>query len=310
MSNPAVDDIPDSIRQQAADWVVRLDAGEDPSRLRVACAEWRSQDPRHDRVFLQVERLWHAAAPVPAKRGRRVRVGAGLLVLALGCWGATQWLPIAYWSSDQRTATGEVRRVTLEDGSVLTLNTRSAVDIAFDERERVVRLVEGEVLAEVAQEAGGRPFRIIGRDGLAQALGTCYLVRQDDAGTTVTVLESRVAVTARQRPTDPVVVRAGERVRFNAREVEPVSPAPTGVESWTRSRLVFHDAPVADVIAELARYRTGVLRVSGDVSRSLRFTGVLPARDTDAALALIERSLPVTVHRMTSYLVWVDTRRP
>ncbi|WP_440862721.1 FecR domain-containing protein [Symbiopectobacterium purcellii] len=53
-------------------------------------------------------------------------------------------LPYRYWLADQRTAIGEIRRLTLDDGSVLTLNTDSAVNLRFDTRQRTVELVQGE----------------------------------------------------------------------------------------------------------------------------------------------------------------------
>ncbi|MBW6154852.1 FecR domain-containing protein, partial [Pseudomonas aeruginosa] len=66
--------------------------------------------------------------------------------------------PLRDWLADQRTGVGEQRRLTLPDGSLLTLNTDSAVDLAFDASQRLVRLLRGEIFVD--SRADPRPFRV------------------------------------------------------------------------------------------------------------------------------------------------------
>lgn len=332
----AADDMA-QMREQAALWVVRLQeaAGADPAdpsrtqceaECKAECEAWCAADPRRRTLLRQLQGLWQAAASggddsgIDAKRSpvavgglrRRVVTGAvvGLLAAAVLTWMlAVEPLPLlAAWRADERSAVGEIRRVTLPDGSRLVLNSDSAVDLDFGPERRRVRLLAGEVLAEVAPDAR-RPFSVQSRDGEAIARGTRYLVRQDAADTTVMVLEHSVDVLVRAPSPDgqpQARVAAGQRVRLNASGAGEVHEADAGEGAWAEGRLVFVDAPLAQVLAELSRYRAGVVRPpAGDLAR-LRFTGVLPARETDKALAQLEHALPLRVHRATDYLLWVE----
>ncbi len=297
-----------SLREAAAEWVVQLDAaapGASGESVRAACAAWRAQSPAHDAVFRQCQRLWQAVEQKPrARAGRRAVAIVGPLLLLAVLWQ----LPWQIWTADVRAPAGDLRKVTLEDGSRLTLNRGSAVDLAFDARQRTVHLIAGEVLAEVAHDAAGRPFRVTSRDGVAQARGTRYLVRQDETGTTLTVLESIVAAIPALRSDLHSDVHAGQQLRFDAQQVYEISAAPVAAAAWVQQRLVFEDAPLSEVLAALNQGHAGWLRLSGDRAAQMRFTGVLPADDTDAALAQLQRALPLRSRQFTPYLQWVEAR--
>jgi transmembrane sensor len=91
------------------------------------------------------------------------------------------------------TETGEQRFVSLVDGSTMALNSRSRVRIRFSDSERDVDLIEGQALFHVAHDAA-RPFIVHSGTTLVRAVGTQFDVYRKDAGTTVTVVEGRVAV--------------------------------------------------------------------------------------------------------------------
>ena len=91
------------------------------------------------------------------------------------------------------TETGEQRFVSLVDGSTVELNSRSRVRIRFSDSERDVDLIEGQALFHVAHDAA-RPFIVHSGTTLVRAVGTQFDVYRKDSGTTVTVVEGRVAV--------------------------------------------------------------------------------------------------------------------
>lgn len=329
-----------ALREQAALWALRLQeaadgvpGGASREQCEAECETWCAEDPRRRTLLRQLQGLWLAAADAAgareanseleraaprSSRGRR-RAGAvaGLLSVAvlLGvAWkvGIEGALSITAWRADERSAVGQIRRVTLPDGSRLVLNSGTAVDLAFGPGQRRVRLLAGEVMAEVAPDAQ-RPFSVQGRDGEAIARGTRYLVRQDAAETTVTVLEHSVDVVVRTPSPDGqarALVEAGQSVRLNASGAGEVHAAPAGEGGWAEGRLVFIDAPLPQVLAELARYRVGLVRPPAGELASLRFTGVLPVHDTEQALAQLERALLLRVRRATDFLVWVEPANP
>ncbi|MNZ34665.1 fec operon regulator FecR [compost metagenome] len=294
-----------TIREQAADWLLRL---EDASPQTLAEFEaWRAADTRHAQVYEQIERMWQALAPQPKRRAQRsVALGLALalpLLLALG-----QVVPVHPWLADQRSGNGEIRRIELEDGSRLTLNSNSAVNIHYDANERRIELVSGEVLADVRRDPQARPFLISNRDGEVRALGTRYLVRQDASGSRAAVIESKVSVSSTDGSTSAVTLNAGEQVDFDNRHIGPVEPLDAETAAWSRDQLVFRDRPLDEVLAELERHRHGLIWASGDLPGDLRFTGVLPLADSDAALRLLEASLPIRMERHSDYLLRVVPR--
>jgi transmembrane sensor len=313
MSDPAVQ----QMRLQAAEWVVALAEHPLPdAELVCAHADWCAAHPEHPRTYAEVARLWHAATP-EALEGtglphslaqRRGAAALGLALLAAVAWTALQAPPVAallaYYGADQRTGAGEVRSFTLDDGSTVTLNTRSAVDIDYTAQRRTLRLHQGEVLVQVGKEA--RPFEVLGRDGAVRALGTRYAVRQEAADTRVTVAESRVQIAPAQNPAHTTPLTAGQSARFNPQQVLAVQEAADLASiRWAQGILVFNDAPLPEVLAELARYRPGLLDVDTQALHPLRFTGVLPVAQPREALALLVQALPIRVTFYTDYLAVV-----
>ena len=81
----------------------------------------------------------------------------------------------------------------LNDGSVVTLNTSSAIEVSLVKSHRTVTLLSGEALFQVAHDTL-RPFEVKTGDTTIRAVGTQFDVDSRTAGTTVTVVEGKVAV--------------------------------------------------------------------------------------------------------------------
>lgn len=228
-------------------------------------------------------------------KGLFVVAGAGGLV-----WTAHDGLPLGEWLADYRTATGERRRVDLADGSRLTLNTASSVDIRFDGQRRLVELRSGEILIETAKDSA-RPFIVQTRQGTIRALGTRFIVRQHAGSSEVSVLEHAVAVRGLSGA-DDVIVRAGQTLHFDGHATPHPQPADPLRSEWAQGRLVISDWRLDQLLAELGRYRPGLLGCDPSVA-GLRLSGAYPLDDTDRALTAIARAVPVEVVSRTRY--WV-----
>lgn len=306
------------IQQQAADWLIRFSEQEESATEDAALtAEWRhwcDQDERHERVYRQMHQLWTSATVTPATTLRASRpprfLSVALLAGLLGI--VASQLPYDYWLADQRTATGEIRRLTLDDGSVLTLNTHSAVNLHFDTRQRTVELVSGEAYAEVAKDPAGRPFVIRTAQASAQALGTRYSVREFGDSTRVHVEESRVQVTAQDNPAISVALSAGQQVSLTQHQLLHSVQNDVSEEGWLRHQLVFENTPLSEVINELERYHRGVIYLDPrdrDALTALRFTGVLPLDDTRRALSLLSHALPLAYRQPVDAVVLISSKK-
>lgn len=208
-------------------------------------------------------------------------------------------------TADYRTPVGERREIVLADGSRLHLNTGTAIDVRFDAGQRLVVLHAGEVHIDTGADRDSstyRPFLVQTAQGRIRALGTRFGVRlaQD---------ESRVAVTQGAVEITPasgaqLVVQAGQQARFSQTGVTGPQPLETGAEDWLQGVLRVRDLRLDDFLAELGRYRQGLLRCDPAVG-ALRVSGVFQLRDTDAVLDSLPDALPVNVLYRTRYWVTV-----
>lgn len=228
------------IRQQAAEWAIRLDGGDLDRSRREALDGWLAADPRHPAALALAQRTWKqlgslaeprtmvqtpvASAPRRAggrRKGWRGWAAAAAVLLALGSAWNERDAGVS-WLADHATGKGEVRILRLVDGSEVELDAQSAIDVAYDSRERRVRLLEGSAIFRAAPRAGRetRPFVVESAGGSTRALGTRFLVsRNDDGSVQVGVLEHRVAVALAHPRTGTVGRRElgeGESLRYSA----------------------------------------------------------------------------------------------
>ncbi|OZI36935.1 histidine kinase [Bordetella genomosp. 10] len=331
-------DAADTIAEQAAAWIVLL-TDDDEATRKQACLEfesWKQADPRHaaeanqlERIIDQLRGVRDAAngnprparaaidAVVANKRKRRRIKHAGVALLAALVIGAPAWMamrawPPGYLMADIRTATGKWETRLLADGTRITLDSASAVNLRYDARRRTIELVQGEILVDVAKDAN-RPFVVETAHGSIRALGTRFVVDKEDDDTILSMIESRVAVqTAEQRAAGSAAsteVAAGQRVRITADAVGPAESVDTRSlsDTWKYHQLVVEGRPLNEVLDELARYRTGHIHYDRAQIERFKVSAVLPLDDPDRALQLLQANFPaLRIRTLSPWLVWVD----
>ncbi|VVO02456.1 FecR domain-containing protein [Pseudomonas fluorescens] len=299
-------------------WQLSLDSGNGSAIEREEFAKWHAATEEHARAWRQLGMLDQrfSVASGPARSAllqsresirRRVRkLGSGLasvmLVCGLTLFAGERYLPLDYWLADQRTATGEQRTLRLADGTQINLNTHSALDVRFDEKQRRIVLLEGEILIETGHN-DARPFIVETREGKMRALGTRFLVKLEEQGTRLSVLQSAVAAHP-QSSVDEQILREGQQVLMRRDGLGPLLALNPGADAWTRGMLVVDNARLADLVNELGRYRRGHLGVAPQVA-DLRITGSFPLHDTDLALTALLPTLPVQIAQHTPWWVTV-----
>lgn len=288
-------------------WVVRLTSGHVQPDDVAAARAWCQVHPDHQQAFVAARHLWqlsgHLSEPaVPQRRARPWRwATAAVLVLGLGLLLAHQQA----WDADYRTAQGAQWRIDLADGSHVVLDSNSAVDVQLSAGRRDIVLRRGTALFEVAHDPQ-RPFRVRAGDLEAVALGTVYAVSHEPAGITVTVAEGRVGVKGLTRD---VVVQAGEQVSLHGTQLDQPTPVDTSrALAWQHGRLVFELTPLAEVLAQLQRYRPGYLLIGDERLRTLKVSGTFQLDRLDEGLATLEQAFALKVERYTDYLLVLHSR--
>ncbi|ROM40019.1 iron dicitrate transport regulator FecR [Pseudomonas poae] len=309
--------IAEEVVEQASEWLMLQWGGDLHGEQHQAFARWQAADPEHRRAWQRLQQLQQTLGGVPAESARAVlrdtpdtqrRAALKLLGLLLVAGGSGYLVqrsePWQVAFAAHRTTTGEIRRVTLSDGTRVDLNSDSAFDMHFNGSERRIRLIRGEILLTSGHDPL-RPLIVETPAGDVQALGTRFAVRELPDGSRVDLFEGRVRVSPVQGAA--VQMSAGESLWFNARESSALPAVNANASSWTEHRLVAERQPLGEFVAQLSRYRPGVLRCDPAVA-DLLLTGVFPLRNTNAILAALERTLPVQVQTVTRFWVTIKAR--
>lgn len=280
---------------QATYWLVRLDATRSPELI-AEHAKWMAESARNRVAYMKLSLAWKRmdalrrmrpldppgeVDPDLLKPRAKPWRGPGLLLglfraawmprLAVGVAIATVFAIVvaALVQPDSQqtysTPIGGHERLTLQDGSVLDLNTDTHVRIQFTSARRRIFLDQGEVLLSVAHDAS-RPLEVIAGSVVTRAVGTKFSVRAyDNTDVETLVTEGRVLVLREQRvlgmPAAPIpLVRtlvAGERVLVDSHAVHVSKLSTKEIEralQWTTGRISFHEEKLSDVVRELNRY--------------------------------------------------------
>lgn len=305
--------------QEAAQWHAELGQTLCSETIVTAWRDWLETDPQHQWAWQQVERLTNQLNDLPGnlsfqamerseqsismQRRTILRSLTAIAGLGLTGWGALNIISTRRWLADYQTATGETEAFQLADGSMLTLNTASAVDIYFTSNKRLLDLKQGEIMIETSKRGDTRPFYVQTRDGLLQALGTHFSVFQDEDVTVLSVFEHRVALIKDNQRI--AVCEAGQQMRIQQQKLIS-SQALTGTESsWTQHLLVADDMPVDLFVASLSRYRLGVLSCDPALNE-FRISGTFDLRHTDQALRAISHAFPAKIYYFSPYWVRVN----
>ena len=271
------------IYKVAADWAARVDRGPLSDAERADLGAWRAADKRRDGAYLRAHALLLrfdrakalGASYDPAKFKRRLVPFVSRRGLLLGGGSAIAASAaslivggvLAARTSHYTAKKGEVRLVSLADGSVMTLNSASRIAVTFTKSIRQLKLVDGEALFDVAKNPD-RPFIVDTGDARVRAVGTSFSVKKI-AGrpTEVVVREGVVEITRISDVIMPTAQpQASTPVRLAANEMA-IAPAnaPTHTQAlsppdlsdalaWKDGMIAFKRTPLSVVADEFARY--------------------------------------------------------
>ncbi|MHC8339234.1 FecR domain-containing protein [Pseudomonas sp. HLT2-19-2] len=318
--------ISEAVADQAVDWLTLLMSGESTEHDQLAWRAWRAANPEHERAWCHIEAMtgqlktlapksaYQILSPYARQENLNSRrtllrslfwgsllAGSGLLASRSGIWHEQL--------ADHRTNTGEQRTLTLSDGTRLTLNTATAIDLHFDSNTRRLRLRAGEILvitaaAQGVQPADPRPFEVETAQGRIRALGTRFTVRLGNGHTAVAVQESAVQIQP-IRSDRVQVLLTGQQAGFSPTHIDSLRALSEVELAWTQGQIIADELTLGAFIAELDRYRPGVLRCDPKVA-GLRLSGVFPLHDTDRILATLPSVLPVRIRSRSRYWVLIE----
>ena len=317
-----------ALHKTAAAWFMRRDAAGWTGADERALNHWLAADPLHREIFddmartsqdlhrlpLARHRSWSATPPAPpvpmaapsatAVLGRRQLVpalGAACLLLALGGGvGWQRWDQTPRHSLDLATARGEVRQVELPDGSRVTLNFDTRLQVRYYAGRRELQLHGGEAFFEVTADAA-RPFTVDSGRSRVTVVGTAFNVRAAPHELVVKVLHGRVALRPdRASGVAPVLAMgAGTGISIDAASGLHRS-VPAGADmvgDWRGGQLHFQRTPLAEVAQELSRYLGRPILLASPRLAQQPVSGVAATATPEAFLQALPDLLPLRLQR-------------
>jgi transmembrane sensor len=256
------------VESEAAYWAARIDAT--PQIQDASLDTWLNEHPAHAGALLRAQAVLHLmtrnapdpitpdvappdeASPVnaPNKRWRWTLASAGLALAAT----LAAVLLIDPDAHSYTTEVGELRHVTLADGSALTLDSVSRIKVDLDPHLRDVKFSSGRALFRVAHDPA-RPFRVVAGAITITDIGTVFELSSTAEGVSVMVSEGEVEITA---PSGLMRLRAGQRASFvQGRVVAPQQLSVTDMErelAWSSGRFELDGDTLASAISEMNRH--------------------------------------------------------
>ncbi|WP_460927695.1 FecR family protein [Pseudomonas sp. MC6] len=305
-----------TVRDDAARWFVRLQEPAIDADEQQRFDAWLNQHPQHRDEFQLLQGLWSAADLLPTPRLKalvetpptrrerrpmlRYAVAASVLAVALGLGLFSGLNHPGGYRAEFATALGERKHVALPDGSVIDLNSRSRLQVRYEKDRRLIELSEGEAMFSVAHDAA-RPFVVEAGSGKVTVTGTRFDVRRDVMQTRVAVEQGTVKVQGRGAADNQFIsltAGLGTHVDAQGKVAAAYAVNPTELTAWRSGKLVFNNASLSEVAAEVSRYRDKPLTVANPAVASLRLTSVFKSDNTDALLKALPSILPVAVRSL------------
>jgi len=284
------------LRREAASWLARLQSDRDPD-IESKFQRWRDADPRHAAAFDRVKQSYGQAGLLrhsPLARSSQLRpiirkqewtplhaLAAAAAIVILVPAGVMLFRGSPLFGGTEAvmlmTNVGEIKQVDLADGSKVTLDTATKVEVEISRSRRSARLKHGRARFEIAQTSA--PFVVETASTTVTARQGVIDVEQGAQQDRVQVLAGAADVRgAAQRETSPLTLGVGERATVRSDgsgEKSVAAPAP----DWTRGMLQFDGTPLAEAVALANRYSERQIILADDLDR-LRVTGAFRAGDT------------------------------
>ncbi|NOT11194.1 MAG: FecR family protein [Methylococcaceae bacterium] len=333
MTEPELDTLamPDSnscnrVDKEAMAWFSRQRTGGLSAKEQALFQAWQAKSPAHRQAYQDVQALWDdtdfnqairlaslkrqpvAESPVPLNKRHTPNRGHWLSFGLAASFALCVVLldPITRLQADYYTPVGGNQAITLADGSIVTLNTNTAIKVAFSGNERRIRLIEGEAYFDV-RHLDGQPFIVEADNTETRVVGTQFMVRTTQVEEKITVIKGLVNV-SNTLQNQSVFLHPDQQVSNNASGLSTVRQLEGSQEAfWLNGRLSLQDVPLEHAVNELARYLPGLVVITGNSLKAYRISGRFNITQPQHALTTLERTLPITV---TTIGGWLTVIRP
>lgn len=291
--------------EAAADWLLKIQQGTLSAQEKQDFQQWLTHADDNRRAWQRVEKLMgqlgtlppdiaRQALDAPDNSERRTTVTRLALLLAAVPLAGSLWYvsrePTLF--ADHKTDVGERKTLQLEDGTTITLNTDTAIDLQYDHAGRKVLLHSGEIYLETGKQPDPRPFQVVTRFGHFRPLGTRFLLHLHTDSVQLTVQQGAVEAIRPQQ--QRLILQAGEQVQLGQATASNITPADEHANAWTTGMLLADAMPLEQFAGKIGRYRNGRLSVDATIA-NLAISGAYPLDNTDQTLAMLAEAYQLRI---------------
>lgn len=303
--------IPDSLRQQAIDWLLLIQSDQCNATERQAFNDWLAQNPAHQHAYATLKAQWEwmgqfKTSDFPArdaalryrKKSKRSLFAYSAAASVLLAAGLTAFSPNGWYGSSEtyQVAKGGKQSIELADGSTLELNTGSEARVHFNRWQRRVELLRGEAFFTVVHNPE-RPFEVHAGIGRIRDIGTAFEVYIQPQKVSVAVEEGVVEVQTSSKQT----LSAGQHLSYNNRgEWQADTNTIASLTGWRQGKMVFRARRLDEVLAEMGRYHDTDIKLQNPTLAGLKVSGTFNTDKLDNSLNAIAAILPVKIEYISS----------
>lgn len=318
----------DNIRQAAVRWYMRMREAAPDAPERTTFEMWLLSDRRHQSAYRLIEstmedftstdRLKNLSNAMTQKqffektqRSKKLsKLGSGLatlvLCIGLGWLGQHQyqaWQAAPVSQQTQHTAVAQMIKRTLEDGTVITSNANSNLEIVYYRHQRLVKLKQGEAIFEVARDAE-RPFVVETIQAKVTVLGTRFAVNQLANRVRISVDHGSVHVARADGREGSLILHNGQVAEIVLREApEYVNRNAADGFGFAKGLMVFDRADMFEVAETLSRYRQQPVKAMFFGDNTPKINAVLKSGEVEEFIHTLPSSVPVVLNRKPDGLV-------
>lgn len=307
----------DPVWEAALDWL--LNEPGDPAALQA----WLDAAPEHLRAYHKAQKVWGLSGqvmnkpgfdcplPPPARVSRTRRRGFRQWLVASAVAACAVLLGLPDWQgigADYRSPAGEHRAITLADGSVVELDSGSAIDVRFSADKRQVILLRGQAFFSVVSQPE-RVFQVQAQGIDVTVTGTAFAVEVAPRTIDISVARGSVNVADTRQVDAPLApLKPGQRISFG-REGQGMVRSQVPVEqiaAWRHWQLLAIDQPLSAIVERLRQYQPGLILLDDSALGQRTITAALDLRSPRQALQAAIAPLGARVKRVAPYVLQVS----
>lgn len=307
-------EIPEATRHQAREWFVLLQHDKSPATYN-KFKQWYNASDLHQQAYQQIQHTWDKSyeaakslsqkedatlatylqkmdAPVRKPFFKRWSVVSSLSFACL-CIISFTWFYhstlLNTWNADYQTAIGEQRSVQLSDGSIILMDTDTAIKQSYTDKTRNITLLQGRASFEVTKSKV--PFIVHVNDGAVRVYGTKFDVEKKSQGGFVALEHGSISFTLPESDHE-LMLKPGQQITFQNNSAYQLEEANLPeITSWQNQRYVFYRTSFNDIIQTLSRYQSGkIIILSPHLSDQL-FTGNVTLNNINEAIVELQTQI-------------------